>query len=344
LLGARNGSQGGSPSIEQGLYDICSANHVTILSDWLARVPAEDRARYPRLQGYLAAFLRGLCSVFAQGDWREVQAVLTDLAQRHARSGLQLENGLQRTLLLLRSAVAPHLKPEERASEELLVETLNECVLRFFESYQGVRLRSENDRFYTRVIKSLVTALEARDPYTKGHSISVALLAHRLASHLDDDPGRAYLGGLLHDVGKVGIPDSILTKAGPLTLEELEVMRTHPEMGARILKPIKLYPEVIDGVLGHHEDFDGGGYPYGLAGTDIPPLARILRVADSFDAMTSSRVFRPSSQVSVTLKELSSLAGSVYDPRVVEALEYIVEEKNEVRGLSLATLQMDLVG
>jgi putative nucleotidyltransferase with HDIG domain len=216
-------------------------------------------------------------------------------------------------------------------------------VFRYFESYQGTRLASENDRLYTRIIKSLVAALEARDPYTKGHSISVALLCQKLAEVLGATvPGRSYLAGLLHDVGKVGVPDSILSKPGPLDDEEWEIMKKHPLMGANILRPIKLYPEVVDAVLAHHENYDGSGYPNGLAGNEIPLPARVIRVVDSFEAMTSTRVYRASRPIDEAMAELKKQSGTVYDPAAVAALERIIDAPGSMRELSLASLQIDV--
>jgi HD-GYP domain-containing protein (c-di-GMP phosphodiesterase class II) len=151
-----------------------------------------------------------------------------------------------------------------------------------------------------------------------------------------------YLAGLLHDVGKVGIPDAILLKPGPLTEEEWQVMHEHPGKGASILRPIKLYPDVVSAVLTHHENWDGSGYPSRLAGEDIPPIARILRVADSFNAMTSTRSHRPSRSVDSAMEELLRSRGEIYEARAVEILIDLVETPGAMRELNLASLQIDL--
>ena len=222
---------------------------------------------------------------------------------------------MQRALLSCRTAVRPYLdKGQASACEELLLDALHECLFRFFESFQGIRIASENERLHARIIKSLVVALEARDPYTKGHSISVALLSQRIAEQLDIDPARAYLAGLLHDVGKVGVPDSVLMKEGPLSPEEWRMMEAHPRMGASILTPIRLYPDVVGAVLSHHENYDGTGYPYGLSGDEIPPIARIIRVVDSFDAMTSARAYRASRHMDEAIEEICNLSGTSLRP------------------------------
>jgi len=346
LEGVPVGSVDAPPSAwappRQRLSQITFLHRDDIVSTWLAIVGDEDKRRYPELERYCRSLLMGLADVFAHNDWSLTQTIIDGLAERRARSGLQLENGFQRTLLSARYAFRQHVGDDVEA-EELLLETLHECVFRFFESYQGIRLASENDRLYTRIINSLVTALEARDPYTKGHSLCVALLSQKIAMRIGGiDPARAYLAGLLHDVGKVGVPDYILSKTGSLSEEEWVRMRMHPALGAQILRPIKLYPEVVEAVEAHHENMDGSGYPNALAGDAIPDIARIIRVADSFDAMTSSRVYRASHSIEEALTEMRCLEDRIYDAAAVTALGTIVETPASVRELSLASLQIDL--
>jgi putative nucleotidyltransferase with HDIG domain len=297
----------------------------------------------PHLERYLRSLVSGLTEIFRDNDWGLMQTIIDGLAERRARESSERDQGFQRALIAGRHAIRPFIGDNYAAVDDFLLETLHECVFRYFESYQGTLMASENDRLYTRIIKSLVAALEARDPYTKGHSMSVALLCQKLAEALGAAfPGRSYLAGLLHDVGKVGVPDSILSKGGPLDADEWEIMRRHPAMGANILRPIKLYPDVVAAVLGHHENYDGSGYPNGLAGDEIPLPARIIRVVDSFEAMTSTRVYRASRPVDDALDELRELRGSSYDPQVVDSLELIVDTPGAIRELSLASLQIDV--
>jgi putative nucleotidyltransferase with HDIG domain len=315
-----------------------------ITASWMATVEESARERFPDLDRYLRSLISGLYEVFRDDQWSLTQTIIDGLAERRARTGLRLEQGIQRALLAGRRSILAFCSGESPACDDLLLDVLHECLFRFFESYQGIRMASENDRLHTRIIKSLVMALEARDPYTKGHSISVALLAQKIAENVEVplDPERVYLAGLLHDVGKVGIPDAILLKPGPLTEDEWEVMQEHPGKGANILRPIKLYPDVVSAVLTHHENWDGSGYPGGLTGDDIPPIARILRVADSFNAMTSTRVHRPSRSVDSAMEELLRSRGTVYEPRSVEVLIDLVETPGAMRELNLASLQIDL--
>jgi putative nucleotidyltransferase with HDIG domain len=318
-------------------------NKEAITREW-CRLASEGRAETsPDLQRYLRSLISGLTEIFRDGDWGLMQTVIDGLAERRARESAEPEQGFQRALIAGRHAIRPFLGQNFAAIDDFLLETLHECVFRYFESYQGTRLASENDRLYTRIIKSLVAALEARDPYTKGHSISVALLCQKIATALGANvPGRSYLAGLLHDVGKVGVPDSILSKPSSLDENEWEIMKKHPLMGANILRPIKLYPEVVDAVLAHHENFDGTGYPNALAGEEIPLSARVIRVVDSFEAMTSTRVYRASRSVDEAMTELKALSGTIYDPKVVDALDQIVCAPEAMKELSIASLQIDV--
>jgi putative nucleotidyltransferase with HDIG domain len=325
------------------LASVLQQNKEAITVSWHKFAKDGRAEESPNLERYLRSLISGLTEIFRDGDWSLMQTVIDGLAERRARERAESEQGFQRAMIAGRHAIRPFIGDNYAAVDDYLLETLHECVFRYFESYQGTRLASENDRLYTRIIKSLVAALEARDPYTKGHSISVALLCQRIAEALGANaPGRSYLAGLLHDVGKVGVPDSILSKAGPLDDGEWEVMRKHPLMGANILRPIKLYPEVVDAVMAHHENFDGSGYPNGLAGEEIPLPARVIRVVDSFEAMTSTRVYRASRSVDDAMSELKEQRGTTYDPSVVDALEVIVEAPAAMKELSLASLQIDV--
>jgi putative nucleotidyltransferase with HDIG domain len=327
----------------QHLADVLAACSEDILQSWLKLAGDHEVERLPELPGYLRSLLIGLQDIFSREDWTVAQAVVDALADRRARSLNEPQQGMQRALLGCRMAVRPYLDPGHRtACEELLLDALHECLFRFFESFQGLRIASENERLHSRIIKSLVMALEARDPYTKGHSISVVLMAQKIGDELAIDPARAYLSGLLHDVGKVGVPDRVLMKSGPLTPEEWRLMEAHPRLGASILTPIRLYPDVVGAVLSHHENHDGTGYPYGLAGDEIPPIARIIRVVDSFDAMTSARAYRSSRNAGEAIDEIIRLRGVLYDPAVVDAFAAVMDEPGVARELSLASLQIDL--
>ena len=312
---------------------------------WRDRLPEAGR-RWPDFDRYIRTLISGLTEVFRVGSWTLTQSVIDELAQRRINSGIGLEQDLQRALLAGRHVVQPMCGDGDVGfmCEELLLEALHECLFRFSESYQGLRLASETERMHTRIIKSLIMTLEARDPYTKGHSLSVAILSQRIAEAMSSgvEPARVYLAGLLHDVGKIGIPDSILMKPGPLTRDEWKVMKSHPVVGADILKPVSLYSDVVSAVLTHHENHDGTGYPYGIAGDDIPKISRILRVVDSFDAMTTTRAHRPSRSAEDAIEEIQSGSGKLYHPEIVEVFSSVIDSPDIISEMSLATLQIDL--
>ena len=172
------------------------------------------------------------------------------------------------------------------------------------------------------VIRSMALALEARDPYTKGHSERVAVHSMAIAERLllpQDQISRIQLAGLLHDIGKIGVREDVLMKVGRLTDDEYTDMKRHPEVGASILRPIAQFEDIIECVLYHHERVEGNGYPRGLNGPDIPLGAKILAVADAFDAMTSDRAYRARMTVEEAIDELIRCRGTQFEPIVADA-------------------------
>jgi len=181
---------------------------------------------------------------------------------------------------------------------------------------------------YLSVIQALAAAIDAKDSYTHGHSARVAKYAVAVAKELglppeeiDDIEAAAYL----HDVGKIGIPEKILVKPSRLTEEEFKIIKTHPEISARILAPVEFKSTVIPAVLHHHEHYNGRGYPDNLKGEQIPFEARIMAVADSYDAMTTNRPYRPPRDISWARQELARCAGSQFDPQIVKAFLKVLE-------------------
>jgi len=173
------------------------------------------------------------------------------------------------------------------------------------------------------LVHSLTSAVDAKDSYTRGHSERVAHLAEVIARALgmdEESVQRIYLAGLLHDVGKIGISEFVLQKPGKLTSEEFEQMKTHPRIGHRILCDIPQVADILPGVLHHHEHFDGRGYPDQLQGKDIPLMARILSLADAFDAMTSDRTYREKLTAAQALEQIRECSGSQFDPEIVDRL------------------------
>jgi putative nucleotidyltransferase with HDIG domain len=194
----------------------------------------------------------------------------------------------------------------------------------------------ESREAYLDIIRSLVNAIEARDPYTRGHSEQTTKYAVAIAQKLNL-PAEAVetirYAASLHDIGKIGIKETILKKAKKLTADEYSHIKNHPFMGAQILKPIKSLQEVIPIVYHHHERYDGQGYLDGLQKDEIPIGARILCVADSFEAMTSDRPYHKGLQKHEAMTVLRQETGSQFDPQVVDAfLEVLQEESTNVVG------------
>lgn len=188
----------------------------------------------------------------------------------------------------------------------------------------SLQLYAQMRKAYLATIQAMVAAIEARDPYTAGHSRRVAEYAvatARLLRMPEEQIERLEYSAWLHDVGKLAIPDHILQKRGPLTTSEWNYIKRHPETGANILRQIKLLGKDVDVILHHHERWDGEGYPSMLKGTEIPVGARLIAIADSYEAMTSARPYRPQLNQEQALTELKRCAGTQFDPGLVDIFE-----------------------
>jgi len=200
-------------------------------------------------------------------------------------------------------------------------------------SLKHLRLYEESQEMFFSTVWSLASAIDAKDAYTHGHGQRVARYAASLAREIgfdDDEVERLELSSVLHDVGKIGVPEAILNKPGRLTAAEMAIMKTHPEKGADILSTIRSMRDIVPGVRHHHERWDGDGYPGRLKGENIPLLARIILVADTFDAMTSTRPYRPGLPVDVALAELRRCAGSQFEQRMADTFIRLVEKGDVV--------------
>jgi HD-GYP domain-containing protein (c-di-GMP phosphodiesterase class II) len=189
--------------------------------------------------------------------------------------------------------------------------------------------------FLIATVKSLVHAIEAKDSVTSGHSERVNILSMLLGKTLGLDEQTLEVlrwSSLLHDVGKIGMPECILLKPGELTPEEYEIVKEHPERGYRILSPVQQLQVAAEGVRSHHEMVNGEGYPFGLIGEEIPFLARIIAVADTYDALTQTRPYRKGRPVSAAMEEIRRVRGSQLDPEVLDAMEKLVPflEENQI--------------
>ncbi|MBN1852750.1 MAG: HD-GYP domain-containing protein [Pirellulales bacterium] len=192
----------------------------------------------------------------------------------------------------------------------------------------------QREELVVRVVRALVNAIEAKDPYTRGHSERVAMFARRLAVEIgldDADCKRIYLSGLLHDVGKIGIKDATLLKPGKLTEEEFNEIKSHPDLGWDILSELTQLHSALPGVVHHHEQYNGSGYPDGLKGEEIPLDGRIMAIADAFDAMTSDRPYRPGMPNEKAIEILQNGAGEQWDAALVFAFVRIMPEIIRIR-------------
>jgi HD-GYP domain-containing protein (c-di-GMP phosphodiesterase class II) len=198
---------------------------------------------------------------------------------------------------------------------------------------RNINLYEQNNELMLSFVRSLVSTLDAKDPYTRGHSERVALIARRLGEELglpDDDLYDIYLSGLLHDIGKIGINNSILQKSGKLTNDEFKEIQKHPMIGFEILRSPKNLRKILPGVRNHHENFNGKGYPDRLRGEQIPLMARIVAVADGFDAMGSRRPYRDGMPREKIEEIFRRGAGHQWDPRVVDAYFAVRDDVLEI--------------
>jgi HD-GYP domain-containing protein (c-di-GMP phosphodiesterase class II) len=232
-----------------------------------------------------------------------------------------------------------HARQVEQATRAAL-DTAQAQLLRYAEdvrsTYHAERARrQEIQRAYLETIRMLAAAVEARDPYTGNHLERVTHYSLVIATTLGwrgDSLRQVEMGAILHDIGKINIHDAVLRKPEPLSVEEWAHMRTHPEIGSRILGGISFLKPIIPYVRHHHERFDGTGYPDGLRGQDIPIGGRLIAVADTFDAMTTTRSYRGALPVSVALAELRAQAMHQFDPEIVDAFLRAYEHGDIVIG------------
>ncbi len=183
-------------------------------------------------------------------------------------------------------------------------------------------------------LHAMSRALDARDPYTQSHSERVAHLAFELAGILGlskEASYEIYLAGILHDIGKIGIPDAVLLKADALSEEDIKSVRRHPEIGYLIVERVSTLQFALPGILYHHERWDGKGYPHGLAGESVPLMARILAVADAFDAMTSCRPYRTAMPLERALAIIEAGRASQWDAAIVDCFEIWLNERNSTQ-------------
>jgi len=284
--------------------------------DWAVVVQKPQREAYrdvyemqgkARLLALLAVFLSILVSIFAARRITNPLSVLTQSSRAIARGDFS-----QRVHLWSRTEIGELAQTFNVMSEELE---------RFVEDLK--RAADENRALFMGSIQMLAGAVDEKDPYTRGHSDRVTRYSLLIAKEMNLDHSfmeTLQISAQLHDVGKIGIEDHILKKPGALTAEEFEVMKTHTTKGANILRPVPQLAEMLPGIELHHEALDGRGYPYGLQGDQIPLLARVIAVADTFDALTTNRPYQKEHTPEQALQIIQNLAGKRLDPECVKAL------------------------
>jgi response regulator RpfG family c-di-GMP phosphodiesterase len=236
--------------------------------------------------------------------------------------GKKFDEGQRKMLVILASRAAVSIE-NARLYEDLVDRNRD---------LKAVNLSLEEN--FRQTIVGFAHALEESDRYTRGHSERVALYSRLIAQGMQlNEPETETIvqAGLMHDIGKIGIRYEKLNKPGKLTPEEVAMFRTHPAKGRRILEPIPFMQNIIPGCYCHHESFDGGGYPQGLLGENIPLLGRIVAVADAYDAMTSDRSYRKALPHDIAIAELERCSGTQFDPRIVEVFLHAIEDFRKVQ-------------
>ncbi|MDO8848163.1 MAG: HD-GYP domain-containing protein [Coriobacteriia bacterium] len=206
-------------------------------------------------------------------------------------------------------------------------------VLPFLAARRTFRVYVELSEAYASTVRSLVTAIEAKDPYTRGHSERVAVYTRRLGDHLGLPRAQLDLlerAALLHDVGKIGIELDTLSSPMQLSAEEVRLIRRHPVLGSELVSDVEFLADIVPVIRHHHERYDGAGYPDGLAGVDIPLLARVMAVADSYDAMTSNRAYRPAMTQEQAIVEIERVAGTQLDRNMALQFTSMLADGQEV--------------
>lgn len=276
-----------------------------------------EMQRTGRLLAWLAVFVSVGLSIFSARRITSPLQVLAQSSQAIARGDFS-----QRVHLKTRTEIGELATTFNTMSEELeqFVEDLK-------------RAAEENKALFMGSIQMLAGAVDEKDPYTRGHSDRVTRYSLMIATEMGLDPGFLEIlriSAQLHDVGKIGIEDRILKKPGALTPEEFEIMKTHTTKGANILRPVTQLREMLPGIELHHEALNGRGYPYGLKGDEIPLLARVIAVADTFDALTTNRPYQKAHDAVEAIRIIQNLSGQRLDPKAVTAL-LAVFQRGEIR-------------
>ena len=245
------------------------------------------------------------------------------------RISIPIQMLTMRTLAIKEGRFSERVQIHSRNELGILADNFNtmaEYIERYIKELKNAA--EENRELFFGSIRTLAAAIDAKDPYTKGHSDRVMQFSEMIGREMKlpaEELEKLRIAALLHDVGKIGISDAILRKPGILTDEEYEIMKRHPQLGADIMKQIPKLAEVIPGMRFHHESLDGSGYPLGLQGDKIPLSARIIGVADTFDAMTTDRPYQKGFTMTEALTKIRNLSGKKFDYRIVSAMVAVYE-------------------
>ena len=299
---------------------------------------AQVRERWPdvlrmMLTGYtnldiaLEAINRGEVYRLITKPWSDEELRVT---VRQALDTVRMRREIERLNELTReqNAALQQMNETLQGMNRTLEENVRDRTKQVQEKHRELRLA------YVSTVRALSEAIDAKDPYTRGHSERVGVYSSRIARQLDCPNRfveRIYLAGLLHDVGKIGIPDAIITKPGRLTRVEYELIQKHPEIGARILEPVSFLSDLVPCVRHHHEWYDGSdrGYPDQLKGEQIPFPSRIILVADTVEAMTSDRPYRKALPLDVVIREIEQFRGTQFDPVAADAFLTLIGREGD---------------
>ncbi len=299
---------------------------------------AQVRERWPEvvrmmLTGYtnvdiaLDAINRGEVYRLIAKPWNDEELRVT---VRQALDTVRMRREIERLNEVTReqNAALQEMNGALQGMNRTLEEKVRERTKEVQEKHRELRLA------YVSTVRALAEAIDAKDPYTRGHSERVGVYSSRIARELDCPNlfvERIYLAGLLHDVGKIGIPDAIITKPGRLTRIEYELIQKHPEIGARILEPVSFLADLVPCVRHHHEWYDGSdrGYPDRLKGEQIPFPSRIILVADTVEAMTSDRPYRKALPLDVVIREIEEFRGTQFDPIAADAFLTLIARERD---------------
>jgi HD-GYP domain-containing protein (c-di-GMP phosphodiesterase class II) len=346
----------------QQIHMVCRNVQQTLPFRWVAVAFRDDERVIPDLRGTLVfegetglppeefeRMVREMAAAMDQDGWTRVIAPAEHELPARVRAEVVCDpvtyNGA--VIGLLVAGNKNGADPDVASPEMQFIDAVADFLGTF---HENVARFAEQRAMSLGTLHALSAAIDAKDPYTRGHSERVACLSQLIAREMGmgaEHAERVRIAGLVHDVGKIGVPEAILRKAGSLTDEEFAAIKRHPEIGHEILKGISLLGDTLPGVLHHHERWDGRGYPHGLRGAQVPQIARIIGLADTFDAMSSSRSYRPALARALVRVEISKCSGTQFDPEVVEAFKRVdltaydalMEKQSEALGLPRAPEQ-----